>query len=141
MTIKLNLTQCGHINFILKTWLTDAGVNPKESAEWVAGRYPEEHWFSFFAPRSDCVIHYMTVRYPNDINAIVNEVIKHPHVDDVEAGMIYSMYKSNGRAEEFLQRCAGGLRGLALTRAPGQMSKARQEEKDWVLESDLHSDL
>jgi DNA-binding Lrp family transcriptional regulator len=129
MTLKLNLTQCGHINFVLKTWLADAGTDPKQSAEWVAARYPEEHWFSFFTPRSDCVIHYMTVKYPNDIEAILNEVIKHPDVDDVEGGIVYSMYKSNGRAEQFIQRCAEGTLGVGLESTPRLFEEEPSDEK------------
>ncbi|MGY5852904.1 MAG: AsnC family transcriptional regulator [Candidatus Thorarchaeota archaeon] len=109
LTLRLDLSQCGRINFILRTRLRDMRVEPEDVTHWVACRYPEEYWFSLYAPRSDSLFHYMTVRQPNDIEAMLHEAIQQPSIDEVEPGIIYSMFKSEGRTQEFLRKCAGNI--------------------------------
>ncbi len=106
LTLSLNLNQCGQINFILRSRLRDLRADPREVSEWLKARYPQAHWFTFFAPRSDSLIHYMTVTNPKEIHDMLHEVIKHPYIDDVEANIIYSIYKSESRTQQYLQRCA-----------------------------------
>jgi len=109
LTLKLNLSQCGQINFILRTRLRDMTVQADEIADWVSCRYPEELWFTLFAPRSDSLLHYMTVRQPQSIERVIREAIKHPRIEDVEATIIYSMFKSEGRTQQFLKHCIGNF--------------------------------
>jgi len=109
LTLKLDLSQCGHINFILHTRLQDMNVRPEEITDWIASRYAYEHWFSLFAPRSDNLMHYLTVHQASDIERIIREAIKHPHIEDVEATIIYSTFKSPGRTKGYLRECNGNF--------------------------------
>jgi DNA-binding Lrp family transcriptional regulator len=109
LTLKLDLSQCGHINFILHTRLQDMNVKPEEITDWIASRYAHEHWFSLFAPRADNLLHYLTVPQASDIEHIIREVIKHPRIEDVEATIIYSMFKSPGRTRSYLRECDGNF--------------------------------
>jgi DNA-binding Lrp family transcriptional regulator len=108
-TLQINLLQCGRINILVKTRLSDMRVDPDEIAQWVACRFPREHWFTIFAPRTDSLIHYMTVNHPPEIESILQEVLQHSQIDEVEASIIYSTLKSNGRTQQFLKKHLVGL--------------------------------
>jgi DNA-binding Lrp family transcriptional regulator len=103
-TLRLNLSQCGRINVLVKTRLSDMRADPDEIAQWVACRFPREHWFSVFAPRTDCLIHYMTVNHPSEIEIVLQELLQHSQIDEVEASIIYSMLQLDGRTKQFIQK-------------------------------------
>jgi DNA-binding Lrp family transcriptional regulator len=139
LTLALNLTSSGQINLILKSRLSDMTVDPNEVANWVACRYPEEHWFSFFTPQTDNVIHYMTVKHPAEIERMANEVISHTQIDEIEAAIIYSALKSEGRTKCFLESHAASDVGIAqeatvsMIRQTGQVSLTRAENGETTI--------
>ena len=104
LTLRLNLLQCGRINILVKTRLSDMRADSDEIAQWVACRFPREHWFTVFAPRTDCLIHYMTVNHPSEIEIVLHELLQHSQIDEVEASIIYSMLQLDGRTQQFLQK-------------------------------------
>jgi DNA-binding Lrp family transcriptional regulator len=104
LTLRLNLLQCGRINVLIKTRLSDMRANPDEIAQWVACRFPEEHWFTVFAPRTDCLIHYLIVNHPSEIESILHEILRHPQIDEVEASIIYTILQLDDRTQQFLQK-------------------------------------
>jgi hypothetical protein len=84
-------------------------VSPEEITEYISTRYPYEHWFTLFAPRTDCLLHYFTVSQASAIEQIIRGAIRHPLVEDVEATIIYSTIKSSGRTRGYLRECQGNF--------------------------------
>jgi DNA-binding Lrp family transcriptional regulator len=111
LTLRLNLTSCGKINFLLRTRLKDMNANPLEISNWVSSKYPEEHWFAFYAPRSDSVLHYMTAQQPTDIQNIIQDVRQHSEIEEVEGDIVFSMMKSDGRSHRFVEKYVSELSG------------------------------
>lgn len=103
LTIKLNLTSTGRINFVLRYELNEHGTGPSDASSFMTEIYPEEHWFSFHNPSRNEMLHYMTVRSLRDIQTVIREISNLPYSENVTAHVVYSTMKSDGRTRSFLQ--------------------------------------
>ncbi len=97
LTLKLNLPSSGKINFIMRYGLNEDTTGPIDATRLMTDLYPEEHWFTFFEPDNQEMLHYMTARTVRDVEVIVQEVKHLPYSEDVEAQIIYSSLKREGR--------------------------------------------
>lgn len=103
LTLRLNLPSSGRINFILKYRLNEETTGPVDATELITDIYPEEHWFTFFDPDAEDMLHYMTAKSITDVEHIFQEINQLPYSEGVEANIIYSTMKSEGRTRSFLQ--------------------------------------
>jgi hypothetical protein len=44
------------------------------------------------------------MNHPPEIESVLQEVLKNSKIDEVEASIIYSMLKSDGRTQQFLKK-------------------------------------
>ena len=103
LTLRLNLPSSGKINFIMRYGLNEDTAGPVDATGLVTDLYPEEHWFSFYEPENQEMLHYMTARNVIDVENIIQEVKHLPYSEDVEAQIVYSSMKAEGRTKSFLQ--------------------------------------
>ncbi|MHA1908028.1 MAG: AsnC family transcriptional regulator [Candidatus Thorarchaeota archaeon] len=103
ITLRLNLPSSGRINFILKYGLNEDTTGPVDATGFITDIYPEEHWFTFFDPDADNMLHYMTAKSIKDVENIIQEISHLPHTEGVEAHIIYSSMKAEGRTRAYLQ--------------------------------------
>ncbi len=106
LTLRLNLPSSGRINFILKYGLDEDTSGPIDATEFITEIYPEEHWFTFFDPDADNMLHYMTARSIRDVEHIIQEINNLHYTESIEAHIIYSSMKSEGRTRGYLQEYA-----------------------------------
>ncbi|MFW9849145.1 MAG: winged helix-turn-helix transcriptional regulator, partial [Candidatus Thorarchaeota archaeon] len=106
LTLRLNLPSSGRINFILKYGLNEDTSGPIDATGFITEIYPEEHWFTFFDPDADNMLHYMTARSIRDVEHILQEINNLHYTEGVEAHIIYSSMKSEGRTRGFIQEYA-----------------------------------
>ncbi|MHA2425556.1 MAG: AsnC family transcriptional regulator [Candidatus Thorarchaeota archaeon] len=106
LTLRLNLPSSGKINFILKYGLNEETTGPVDATGLVTDIYPEEHWFTFYDPDAENMLHYLTAKNMKDVGHIIQEVSNLPYTDGVEAHIIYSSMKSEGRTKAYLQEVA-----------------------------------
>ncbi|MHA1908030.1 MAG: AsnC family transcriptional regulator [Candidatus Thorarchaeota archaeon] len=103
LTLRLNLPSSGRINFLLKYGLNEDTTGPIDATGFITDIYPEEHWFTFFDPDADDMLHYMTAKSIKDVENIIQEINHLPYTESVEAHIIYSSMKSEGRTGTYLQ--------------------------------------
>ncbi len=118
LTIKLNLTSTGRINFVLRYELNEHGTSPSDASSFMTEIYPEEHWYSFHNPSKNEMLHYMTVRSLRDVQTVIQEIGNLPYSENVAAHVVYSTMKSDGRTRAFLQNgsCDPAYGGAAASR-------------------------
>jgi len=109
LTVRLNLPSSGRVNFMLKYGLNGMSTGPEDAAEFMTDIYPEEHWFSFYNESKDEMLHYMTVQHVGDLSYVAKEISNLPYTEDVNARIIYSTMKSEGRTKSFLIKGNGHL--------------------------------
>ncbi|MFW9975684.1 MAG: hypothetical protein ACFFDQ_10485, partial [Candidatus Thorarchaeota archaeon] len=69
----------------------------------VTDLYPEEHWFTFFDPEAEEMLHYMTASNIMDVQYVIQEISHLPYTDGVEAHIIYSTMKAKSKTMTFFQ--------------------------------------
>lgn len=105
LTVKLNLPASGDINYILRSRQRLKQADPYNVSKWMAVKYPSSYWYTLHVPGDNSMIHYMTARYAAEIEAIVQDVIGQPLMEDVEARVVHSALKSDGRTQCYLDKC------------------------------------
>lgn len=102
LTLKLNLPSSGKINFLVRYGLNETASGPIDATGLVTDLYPEEHWFTFYEPDSNEMLHYMTARNVRDVENITHELRHLPYSEDVKTQIIYSTMKTEGRTRGHL---------------------------------------
>ncbi|MFW9919868.1 MAG: AsnC family transcriptional regulator [Candidatus Thorarchaeota archaeon] len=109
LTLRLNLPSSGGVNFMLKYRLNERSTGPKDAAEFMTDIYPEEHWFTFYNEDRSEMLHYMTVKHVKDLGFVSKEISNLPYAEDVNARIIFSTMKSEGRMNSYLIKNIGNL--------------------------------
>lgn len=103
LTLQLNLPSSGMINFIMKYRIDSDRTGPFDATGLVTDLYPEEHWFTFFDPEAEEMLHYMTASNIMDVQHVIQEISHLPYTEDVEAHIIYSTMKAKSKTMAFFQ--------------------------------------
>ena len=103
LTLRLNLPSSGRINFIMRYGLNEDTAGPVDATELMTDLYPQEHWFTFYEPDNQEMLHYMTTKNVKDIESILHEIKHLPYTEEVQAQIIYSSMKAEGRTASFLK--------------------------------------
>ncbi len=102
LTLRLNLPSSGKVNFLIRYGMNESTTGPMDATGLVTDLYPEEHWFTFYEPETNEMVHYMTANNVRDVESITQEIRHLPHSEDVDTQIIYSSMKAEGRTPGFI---------------------------------------
>lgn len=101
-TIRLNLPSAGEINFLL-SFNYDRKSFPNDIVNALNHDYPKEHWFTSHVPSSRKVINYMTASNMSRVEEIMDSMKAYHDMNNVEARLVFSSLRSDGRSERYLR--------------------------------------
>ncbi|MFW9848919.1 MAG: winged helix-turn-helix transcriptional regulator [Candidatus Thorarchaeota archaeon] len=100
-TTHLNLVASGDINIVLAADCEDIST-PAKIALHLSKRFPQEHWFSMNTIDRNTLYSYMTTKHLAQVEQIMESTQTYPNVYNVDAKIVYSVLKSEGRSEQFI---------------------------------------
>ena len=101
-TTQLNLVSSGDINFLLSVDCNRI-TTPGKIADQLSMRFPQEHWFSMNTIERNSLYAYMTAKNLRRVEEIIETTSMNENIYNVDAKIIYSVMKSEGRSERFIR--------------------------------------
>ncbi|MFW9909631.1 MAG: Lrp/AsnC family transcriptional regulator [Candidatus Thorarchaeota archaeon] len=103
ITLRLNLPSYGDVNFLLEMWGRFDRSKPVEVAEWLGTTFPQEYWYSMNTINRNSVLSYMTANDLTRVEEIIGHVYNQGTIDNVQARIIYSVLRTDGKSEHFIR--------------------------------------